>query len=58
MGDTSEICEKRAHHHFHSDVWQVRQWWHEKKFGDRSYNGGGWANGDYLTIDFGDYPMQ
>ena len=21
------MCEKRAHHHFNSDVWQVRRWW-------------------------------
>ena len=25
------MCEKRAHHHFNSDVWQVRRWWDEKK---------------------------
>ncbi len=25
------LCAKRAHHHFNSDVWQVRQWWDEKK---------------------------
>ncbi|MFK0730525.1 MAG: hypothetical protein ACFKPT_25590 [Gloeotrichia echinulata GP01] len=25
------MCEKRAHHHFNSDVWQVRRWWHKKK---------------------------
>ena len=25
------MCEKRAHHHFNSDVWQVRRWWHENK---------------------------
>ena len=25
------MCKKRAHHHFNSDVWQVRRWWHEKK---------------------------
>ena len=25
------MCEKRAHHHFNSDVWQVRRWWQEKK---------------------------
>lgn len=25
------LCEKRAHHHFNSDVWQVRRWWSEKK---------------------------
>ena len=25
------MCEKRAHHHLNSDVWQVRRWWEEKK---------------------------
>ena len=25
------LCEKRAHHHFNSDVWQVRRWWQQKK---------------------------
>ena len=25
------LCEKRAHHHFNADVWQVRRWWQEKK---------------------------
>ena len=25
------VCEKRAHHHFNSDVWQLRRWWTEKK---------------------------
>jgi len=25
------LCDKRAHHHFNADVWQVRRWWHEKK---------------------------
>ena len=25
------LCEKRAHHHFNSDVWHLRQWWDEKK---------------------------
>jgi len=25
------MCQKRAHHHFNSDVWQVRRWWDEKK---------------------------
>ncbi|MBD2203731.1 hypothetical protein H6G33_21270 [Calothrix sp. FACHB-1219] len=25
------MCDKRAHHHFNSDVWQVRRWWQEKK---------------------------
>ena len=25
------VCEKRAHHHFNSDVWQLRRWWTKKK---------------------------
>ena len=25
------MCEKRAHHHFNSDVWHLRRWWDEKK---------------------------
>ena len=25
------MCEKRAHHYFNADVWQVRRWWDEKK---------------------------
>ena len=25
------VCEKRAHHHFNSDVWQLQRWWSEKK---------------------------
>jgi hypothetical protein len=25
------LCERRKHHHYNSDVWQVRRWWEEKK---------------------------
>jgi hypothetical protein len=25
------LCERRKHHHYNSDVWQVRRWWDEKK---------------------------
>jgi hypothetical protein len=25
------LCQRRQHHHYNSDVWQVRRWWGEKK---------------------------
>ncbi|NET51951.1 MAG: hypothetical protein F6K09_25610 [Merismopedia sp. SIO2A8] len=25
------VCQKRAHYHFNGDIWQLRQWWSEKK---------------------------